>query len=113
MSKNIVSVATSSLSLGTLAAGALDLKLRKQMQVELSNLHKRLGITFIMVTHDQEEALTMSDRIAVVADGRILQVGTPTEIYQHPSKHYVADFIGDTNLLKAEVAQAVLALSPD
>lgn len=79
--------------------GALDLKLRKQMQVELSNLHQRLGITFIMVTHDQEEALSLSDRIAVMKDGRIEQVGSPSEIYEHPSTAFVADFIGDTNLL--------------
>ncbi|NEP62901.1 MAG: ABC transporter ATP-binding protein, partial [Symploca sp. SIO2G7] len=79
--------------------GALDLKLRKQMQVELSNLHQRLGITFILVTHDQEEALSLSDRIAVMKDGRIEQVGSPSEIYEHPSTAFVADFIGDTNLL--------------
>ncbi len=79
--------------------GALDLKLRKQMQVELSRLHKRLGITFIMVTHDQEEALSLSDRIAVMKDGRVEQIGTPNEIYEHPSTAFVADFIGDTNLL--------------
>ncbi|MBT9313752.1 ABC transporter ATP-binding protein [Leptothoe kymatousa] len=79
--------------------GALDLKLRKQMQVELSNLHQRLGITFIMVTHDQEEALSLSDRIAVMKDGRIEQVGTPSEIYERPTTAFVADFIGDTNLL--------------
>ncbi|NEQ51286.1 MAG: ABC transporter ATP-binding protein [Leptolyngbya sp. SIO3F4] len=79
--------------------GALDLKLRKQMQVELSNLHQRLGITFIMVTHDQEEALSLSDRIAVMKDGRIEQIGSPSEIYEHPATAFVADFIGDTNLL--------------
>ncbi|MEM9805058.1 MAG: ABC transporter ATP-binding protein [Cyanobacteria bacterium P01_D01_bin.56] len=83
--------------------GALDLKLRKQMQVELSNLHQRLGITFIMVTHDQEEALSLSDRIAVMKDGRIEQVGTPNEIYEHPSTAFVADFIGDTNLLSGQL----------
>ncbi|MEM6251891.1 MAG: ABC transporter ATP-binding protein [Cyanobacteria bacterium P01_D01_bin.156] len=86
--------------------GALDLKLRKQMQVELSNLHQRLGITFIMVTHDQEEALSLSDRIAVMKDGRIEQVGTPNEIYEHPSTAFVADFIGDTNLLSGHIQSA-------
>ncbi len=83
--------------------GALDLKLRKQMQVELSNLHQQLGITFVMVTHDQEEALSLSDRIAVMHDGRIEQVGTPSEIYEHPRTAFVADFIGDTNLLRGQV----------
>ncbi|MGF1461504.1 MAG: ABC transporter ATP-binding protein [Leptolyngbyaceae cyanobacterium] len=82
--------------------GALDLKLRKQMQVELTNLHKQLGITFIMVTHDQEEALSLSDRIAVMKDGDIEQVGSPSEIYDHPQTPFVADFIGDTNLLQGE-----------
>ncbi|MEB3829937.1 ABC transporter ATP-binding protein [Phormidium sp. CCY1219] len=79
--------------------GALDLKLRKQMQVELSNLHRDLSLTFVMVTHDQEEALSLSDRIAVMHDGRIEQVGRPTEIYEHPRSAFVADFIGETNLL--------------
>ncbi len=78
--------------------GALDLKLRKEMQVELSRLHQELGLTFIMVTHDQEEALSLSDRIAVLRDGRIEQVGTPSEIYERPQTAFVADFIGDTNL---------------
>ena len=86
--------------------GALDLKLRKQMQVELSNLHQRLGITFIMVTHDQEEALSLSDRIAVMNDGRIEQVGTPNEIYEHPTTAFVADFIGDTNLISGVMSGA-------
>lgn len=79
--------------------GALDLKLRKQMQVELSTLHRQLGITFIMVTHDQEEALSLSDRIAVMNAGRIDQIGTPSDIYDRPATPFVADFIGDTNLL--------------
>ena len=83
--------------------GALDLKLRKEMQVELSNLHRQLGITFVMVTHDQEEALSLSNRIAVMKDGDIEQVGTPSEIYDHPRTPFVADFIGDTNLLRGEV----------
>lgn len=78
--------------------GALDLKLRKEMQVELSNIHQDLGMTFIMVTHDQEEALSLSDRIAVMQGGRIEQIGSPTEIYECPRTPFVADFIGDTNL---------------
>ncbi|WP_016952365.1 ABC transporter ATP-binding protein [Anabaena sp. PCC 7108] len=83
--------------------GALDLKLRKEMQVELSNLHKDLGLTFVMVTHDQEEALCLSDRIAVMNQGKIEQVGTPSEIYEHPQTPFVADFIGDTNLFSGEI----------
>lgn len=86
--------------------GALDLKLRKQMQVELSNLHQRLGITFIMVTHDQEEALSLSDRIAVMKEGQIEQVGSPSDIYEHPDTAFVADFIGDTNLLSGQLLTA-------
>ena len=93
--------------------GALDLKLRKQMQVELSNLHKRLGITFIMVTHDQEEALSLSDRIAVMKDGCIEQVGSPNEIYEHPTTAFVADFIGDTNLLSGQIQQRPPTLLTD
>ncbi len=81
---------------------ALDLKLRKDMQLELKRLQAETGITFIFVTHDQEEALTMSDRLAVMNDGRVLQVGTPSEIYEHPATRFVADFIGDTNFLPAE-----------
>ncbi|MUG95674.1 polyamine ABC transporter ATP-binding protein [Scytonema sp. UIC 10036] len=83
--------------------GALDLKLRKEMRVELSNLHKELGLTFIMVTHDQEEALSLSDRVAVMNQGKIEQVGTPSEIYEQPQTVFVADFIGDTNLLAGEI----------
>lgn len=83
--------------------GALDLKLSKQMQVELANLHRQLGITFIMVTHDQEEALSLSDRIAVMNDGEIEQVGSPSDIYDRPGTPFVADFIGDTNLLSGQV----------
>jgi spermidine/putrescine transport system ATP-binding protein len=78
--------------------GALDLKLRKQMQLELKRLQKKLNITFIYVTHDQEEALTMSDRIAVMHDGVIDQLATPTEIYEHPATKFVATFIGETNI---------------
>ena len=80
---------------------ALDLKLRTEMQLELKRLQHEVGVTFVFVTHDQHEALTMSDRIAVMRAGRILQVGTPEEIYEHPSERYVADFIGETNLFDA------------
>jgi spermidine/putrescine transport system ATP-binding protein len=83
--------------------GALDLKLRQQMQVELKSIQQRVGITFIFVTHDQEEALTMSDRIAVMSAGKVLQVGTPRDIYDKPADRFVADFIGDTNVLTAAV----------
>jgi spermidine/putrescine transport system ATP-binding protein len=83
--------------------GALDLKLREAMQHELKELQKRVGITFIYVTHDQEEALTMSDRIAVMNEGRVQQVGTPEQIYNFPANHFVADFIGDTNFLEGKV----------
>lgn len=85
--------------------GALDQKLRKEMQVELANLHRQLGITFIMVTHDQEEALSLSSRIAVMNSGQIEQVGTPSDIYDRPHTPFVADFIGDTNLLPGHVDQ--------
>ena len=78
--------------------GALDLKMRKEMQLELKAMHKRLGITFIYVTHDQEEALTMSDTIVVMADGAIQQIGTPEEIYNEPKNTFVADFIGESNI---------------
>ncbi|MDR0904680.1 MAG: polyamine ABC transporter ATP-binding protein [Oscillospiraceae bacterium] len=81
--------------------GALDMKLRKQMQIELKNLQKQLGITFVYVTHDQEEALTMSDRIAVMSGGVLEQIGTPAEIYEKPTTKFVADFIGETNLFEA------------
>ena len=83
--------------------GALDLKLRKQMQIELKRLQKKLGITFVYVTHDQEEALTMSDRIAIINQGRIEQLDTPVEIYDRPKTKFVANFIGETNLLDAVV----------
>jgi spermidine/putrescine transport system ATP-binding protein len=83
--------------------GALDLKLRKEMQIELKNLQHQVGITFVYVTHDQEEALTMSDRIAVMSGGRVLQVGSPTEIYEQPNCRFVADFIGESNFLDGEV----------
>ncbi|MBO4453073.1 MAG: ABC transporter ATP-binding protein [Clostridia bacterium] len=83
--------------------GALDLKLRKQMQLELKALQKNLGITFIYVTHDQEEALTMSDRIVVMKDGRYEQIGTPQEIYERPATKFVADFIGESNIFESSV----------
>jgi len=82
---------------------ALDFKLRKEMQVELKRLQSETGITFIFVTHDQEEALTMSDRIAVMQGGHIMQVGTPHDIYNHPTRRFVADFIGDINILEGEL----------
>jgi spermidine/putrescine transport system ATP-binding protein len=83
--------------------GALDLKLRQAMQTELKDLQGRVGITFIYVTHDQEEALTMSDRIGVMSEGRLLQVGTPQEIYERPRSRFVAGFIGEINLMPAKV----------
>jgi spermidine/putrescine transport system ATP-binding protein len=84
--------------------GALDLKLRQEMQSELKSLQRELGVSFVFVTHDQEEALTMSDRIAVMHDGHLLQVGTAEELYEQPSNRFVADFIGQTNLIDATVA---------
>jgi putative spermidine/putrescine transport system ATP-binding protein len=87
--------------------GALDLKLRQQMQVELKAIQQRVGITFIFVTHDQEEALTMSDRIAVFSQGKIEQVGTPAEIYEHPVTAFVAGFVGVSNLVSGEVAKRI------
>lgn len=85
--------------------GALDLKLRQEMQIELKQIQKQVGITFVFVTHDQEEALTMSDRIAVFNAGRVEQVGTPAEIYEHPQTAFVAGFVGASNLVRREVAQ--------
>ena len=87
--------------------GALDLKLRQQMQVELKAIQKRVGITFIFVTHDQEEALTMSDRIAVFNEGKIEQVGTPSEIYERPASPFVAGFVGTSNLISGETAKRI------
>ena len=86
--------------------GALDLKLRKQMQVELKRIQSEIGITFIFVTHDQEEAMTMSDRIAVMRHGRIEQLGAPEELYERPATEFVAGFLGVSNLLDAEVPVA-------
>ena len=82
---------------------ALDLKLRKEMQLELKRLQHETGITFIFVTHDQEEALTMSDRVAVMNEGKILQIGSPQEIYDHPTNRFVANFIGESNVLTADL----------
>jgi putative spermidine/putrescine transport system ATP-binding protein len=88
--------------------GALDLKLRQQMQVELKAIQRDVGITFIFVTHDQEEALTMSDRVAVFNAGRVEQIATPAEIYEQPATEFVAGFVGTTNLLSGETSRAVL-----
>jgi spermidine/putrescine ABC transporter ATP-binding subunit len=98
--------------------GALDLKLRQAMQVELKRIQREVGITFVYVTHDQGEALTMSDRIAVMNDGAIEHLGTPREIYEHPKTRFVAGFIGTSNLLSGTVArvgagQAVIEVSPE
>ncbi|MEN9563080.1 MAG: hypothetical protein RIR73_1324 [Chloroflexota bacterium] len=87
--------------------GALDLKLRQQMQIELKAIQKRVGITFIFVTHDQEEALTMSDRIALFNQGKIEQIGTPSEIYEHPISKFVANFVGTSNLVSGDVAKRI------
>src|SRR5512146_1605893 len=87
--------------------GALDLKLRQQMQVELKSIQERVGITFIFVTHDQEEALTKSDRIAVFNQGKIEQVETPAEVYEHPATPFVAGFVGTSNLVVGDVAKRI------
>ena len=86
--------------------GALDLKIRYQMEMELKLLHAQLGITFIYVTHDQDEAMTLSDRVVVMSAGRIVQDSTPEDVYRHPVSAFVADFIGHSNLIEAEVEQA-------
>jgi len=91
--------------------GALDLKLREEMQIELKAIQQQVGITFIYVTHDQEEALTMSDRLAVFNNGKIEQLGNPAEVYEHPKTRFVAGFVGTSNLLTGDVAQAVLGRS--
>jgi putative spermidine/putrescine transport system ATP-binding protein len=91
--------------------GALDLKLRKQMQVELKALQRQLGITFIYVTHDQDEALSMSDRLAVFRDGRIEQIDTPAAIYETPASRFVADFVGNANVLGKSLAVALTGVS--
>lgn len=89
---------------------ALDLKLRKEMQIQLKRLQHETGITFIFVTHDQEEALTMSDRIAVMQSGKILQIGTPRDIYERPAERFVANFIGESNFLDADLSGGRLRL---
>ena len=86
--------------------GALDAKLRRSLKVELKALQERVGITFLYVTHDQEEALTMSDRLAVMNAGKIVQIGTPREVYEEPADTYVADFLGVSNLMEIEVIAA-------
>ena len=86
--------------------GALDLKLRKAMQLELKEIQSEVGITFVYVTHDQEEAITMSDRIAVMNNGHIQQIGTSRDIYEHPTNRFVADFIGETNFMEGEVVES-------
>ncbi len=88
--------------------GALDLKLRESMQEELKSLQKRLGITFIFVTHDQGEALSMADRVAVFSDGRIRQVGTPADVYQRPNSPFVADFVGSSNVLPPDFVEGLI-----
>jgi len=87
--------------------GALDLKLRQQMQVELKSIQEQVGITFIYVTHDQEEALAMSDRVAVFNLGRVVQIGSPAELYEHPGSAFVAGFVGVSNLISGELAKKI------
>jgi ABC-type Fe3+/spermidine/putrescine transport system ATPase subunit len=91
--------------------GALDLKLRQRLQIELSQIHRDVGTTFVYVTHDQEEAMSMADRIAVMNDGRIEHLGTPEEVYRRPASRFVADFIGDSNFFDATVTGDVAQLS--
>src|SRR5262249_27037916 len=91
--------------------GALDLKLRQRLQIELTQIHRNVGTTFVYVTHDQEEAMSMADRIAVMNDGRIEQLGSPEEVYRRPSSRFVADFIGDSNFFAATVDGGAARLS--
>jgi ABC-type Fe3+/spermidine/putrescine transport system ATPase subunit len=93
--------------------GALDLKLRKRLQVELAQIHREIGTTFVYVTHDQEEAMSMATRIAVMNDGRIEQVGPPSEIYHRPTSRFVADFIGESNFLDVTGNGSVLMVRPE
>jgi putative spermidine/putrescine transport system ATP-binding protein len=88
--------------------GALDLKLREEMQIELKAIQQQVGITFVYVTHDQEEALTMSDRLAVFNAGRIVQLGTPADVYERPATRFVAGFVGTSNLLTGDVARSIM-----
>jgi putative spermidine/putrescine transport system ATP-binding protein len=90
--------------------GALDQKLREEMQVELKAIQQQVGITFVFVTHDQQEALAMSDRIAVFHRGRVEQVGTPIEVYEHPATSFVAGFVGTSNVLSGDAARTVLGV---
>ena len=92
----------------TSRSGALDAKLRRSLKVELKALQERVGITFLYVTHDQEEALTMSDRLAVMNAGRIAQIGTPRDVYEEPADAYVADFLGAANLMEISVSHGRL-----
>ena len=92
---------------------ALDRKLRRDMQIELQNLQRDVGITFLLVTHDQEEALSMSDRVCVMRDGRIVQTGTPRELYDRPVNRYVAEFVGKTNFFKGTSIAEVLSVRPE
>ena len=92
--------------------GALDARLRKNLQVELKALQADLGVTFVFVTHDQEEALTMSDRLAVMNSGRVEQAGSPREVYEEPTTSFVADFLGVSNLLDAEASPRARRLQP-
>jgi spermidine/putrescine ABC transporter ATP-binding subunit len=91
--------------------GALDLKLRQRLQIELTQIHRDVGTTFVYVTHDQEEAMSMADRIAVMRDGRVEQLGTPEEVYRRPASRFVADFIGDSNFFDAAVAGDIARLA--
>jgi putative spermidine/putrescine transport system ATP-binding protein len=88
--------------------GALDLKLRREMQIELKQIQRDVGITFVFVTHDQEEALTMSDRIAVFNEGRVEQIASPVELYERPATAFVAGFVGTSNLLEGKVAEQLV-----
>ena len=90
--------------------GALDLKLRREMQIELKRIQREVGVTFVFVTHDQEEALTMSDRVAVMSDGVLQQVGRPAEVYDRPVNGFVAGFIGTSNLMRGEISGSVVSL---
>jgi spermidine/putrescine transport system ATP-binding protein len=92
---------------------ALDRKLRRDMQIELQNLQRDVGITFLLVTHDQEEALSMSDRVCVMREGRIVQAGSPRELYDRPVNRYVADFVGKTNFFTGPSATEVLSVRPE
>lgn len=92
---------------------ALDRKLRRDMQIELQNLQRDVGVTFLLVTHDQEEALSMSDRVCVMREGRIVQTGSPRELYDRPVSRYVADFVGKTNFFKGPSAGEVLSIRPE